>query len=303
MNINAVKQAFEHYREGADEHELHRLSFFEGLYEHIQSRADELAKTRSYEVPTSEEVNEKFWAYTAVLLDHPVKIDAEEFAVSCKDIANYLADAAGFEDAVSDALRAYDWSSFVEVADLELAGKNPSQFIEESFRNIDAFKIDPSCPSNIIMMVASYALRAHLQQAAEAIMAENNLSQTELNKHDKPLRCPVCGSFASAAMVGESIASDSKGHELYCTICGAQWPFERIRCASCGTTNQGHIHWFHIEGDDAHRLQNCDECGDYMRTVFQDESEAKPVMEVEDVVMARLDAIALDPKFSSEVKE
>ena len=50
-----------------------------------------------------------------------------------------------------------------------------------------------------------------------------------------------------------------------------------------------------LEGDDAHRLYACDECGGYVRTRFIDPATLLPFSpEVEDVVMATLDAVAQD---------
>lgn len=78
------------------------------------------------------------------------------------------------------------------------------------------------------------------------------------------------------------------------------WEFERVRCVRCGTRNQGHLHYHSIEGDDAHRIQSCDECGGYIRSVFEeDELQLAPFsFEVEDVVMTRLDVIAADPSIA-----
>ena len=44
-------------------------------------------------------------------------------------------------------------------------------------------------------------------------------------------------------------------------------------------------------------LYTCDDCGGYMRTLFSEKGALAPVSyEVEDVVMARLDAIAKEPR-------
>ena len=75
--------------------------------------------------------------------------------------------------------------------------------------------------------------------------------------------------------------------------------FDRIRCPRCGTRNQGNLHYFNIEGDEGHRIGTCDECGSYIRTRFAGEGDNAPYSpEVEDVVMARLDAVAMDPSFA-----
>lgn len=78
------------------------------------------------------------------------------------------------------------------------------------------------------------------------------------------------------------------------------WEFERVRCVRCGTRNRGHLHYHSIEGDDAHRIQSCDECGGYICSVFEeDELQLAPFsFEVEDVVMTRLDVIAADPSIA-----
>lgn len=63
--------------------------------------------------------------------------------------------------------------------------------------------------------------------------------------------------------------------------------------------NQGNLHYFNIEGDEGHRIGTCDECGSYIRTRFAGEGDNAPYSpEVEDVVMARLDAVAMDPSFA-----
>lgn len=67
----------------------------------------------------------------------------------------------------------------------------------------------------------------------------------------------------------------------------------------CGMRNQGNLHYFNIEGDGGHRIGTCDECGNYIRTRFAGEGDNAPYSpEVEDVVMARLDAVAMDPSFA-----
>lgn len=89
--------------------------------------------------------------------------------------------------------------------------------------------------------------------------------------------------------------------EQYCGTCGALWPFERVRCGNCGTKNQGHLHYYNVDDDFAHRVQVCDECGGYQRVVFQQEARGGCVMEVEDVVMAKLDHVAHEQRFAEEM--
>ena len=57
--------------------------------------------------------------------------------------------------------------------------------------------------------------------------------------------------------------------------------------------------YFNIEGDEGHRIGTGDECGSSIRTRFAGAGDNAPYSpEVEDVVMARLDAVAMDPSFA-----
>ena len=91
-------------------------------------------------------------------------------------------------------------------------------------------------------------------------------------------------------MGGES-STQGRGKTLWCAQCGTSWEVERVRCARCGTQNQAHLHYYNVEGDDAHRIATCD---DYLRTVYADDALAPFSCAVEAVVMARRDAIAAE---------
>ena len=65
-------------------------------------------------------------------------------------------------------------------------------------------------------------------------------------------------------------------------------------------TEPQHLHYFNVEGDDAHRIHKCDECNGYIRTVFIEDALRPFSHEVEEVVTAKLDAIARDPKFQTQ---
>ncbi len=104
----------------------------------------------------------------------------------------------------------------------------------------------------------------------------------------------MCGGAPVAGRVGGESSTQGRGKTLWCAQCGTSWEVERVRCARCGTQNQAHLHYYNVEGDDAHRIATCDECGGYLRTVYADDALAPFSFEVEDVVMARLDAIAAE---------
>lgn len=295
MDLERIHAAVAAYLRDAAPADAARLEFFEGLYGVLDERAQGVAAASGYAAPSAGETGELFAAGTPVFSKAPVAIDADEFGATCAAVASFMADHAGLDADAAQALGAFDWVRFAQRADLAQAGSDPTAFVNEVLANLGAFDVPAELPANLCAMTVMFALRAHLEPASEAVRAAYAQAVAEGGEHaPASIDCPVCGSPASASWVGNTGDTSGSGRRQYCAQCGAQWHFDRVRCGRCGTRNQGHLHYTNVEGDRAHRLQTCDECGDYERVVFQDDlPQGVPfAMEVEDVVMAPLDAIA-----------
>ena len=300
MDLRIIHEAIEAYKASASPADAARLDFFEGLFALQQQRADDEARSMSFNGLASDEAEAAYCAFQPLLAKAPAVIDKTRFFGTCKRVSDYIADGAGLEEGVVEGLRALDWYKLVGQFDLKLAGSQPAEFVEGCLKGFDAFGIGSDVPASIVMMVVSFALRAHLQPAAEQLFALVPKAVRAGARYEHPLSCPVCGSPATASHVAAASGIDGRSREQYCSMCGTVWPFERMRCGVCGTENATRLHYFHVEGDSSHRLQNCDECGQYQRMVFEEDLSIPLCMEVEDVVMAKLDAIALDPRFRAE---
>lgn len=296
MKLRRMREAVEAYERDASESDVARLEFFKALLELQQARADELGVPEGWEPPAAEAADAAYIGFEPLLEKAPVTIDAETFADTCAQVAAHLVENAGLEDDVQAALGAFEWADFVAKLDLGLAGQNPPQFVEDSLQGFDALGVDSSLPASIVMMVVSFALRAHIQVPAERLYGAAT-DDAKTGPHERPILCPVCGSPAAVSHVEMASGIDGRSREQYCSVCGTVWPFERMRCGVCGTQSTARLHYFHVEGDASHRLQNCDECGQYQRILFEEDLSVPVSLEVEDVVMAKLDAIALDPRF------
>jgi FdhE protein len=304
MNLDHMEKAVDHYEKDANGRDTARLEFFKGLFELQQTRAEELAASNGYALPPKEEAQSAFASLTPLLTKFPVAIDARQFEETCESIASYMVEHAGLEPDVAKALSGVDWHAFCDKADLALAGTDPTLFVEKSLKGIDGLGIPSDLPTKVFMMVPLFALRCHLQVPAERLMVEATPSE-DTGLAERSVVCPVCGSPATLSMVGTSATIEGRSRTQFCSTCGTVWPYERIRCGVCGAKEQSKLHYFHVEGDSAHRLQSCDACGSYERVVFESDFDIQndwfPVVpEVEDVVMAKLDRIALDPRFRSE---
>lgn len=296
MNLRTISEAVEAYKERASAADAARLDFFESLFKIQQACADEVGVRVSDSLPSVADAEAAYARFEPLLDMAPAVIDAPRFAQTCQQISAHLAEHAGLDDAVSDALASFNWAEFVDKLNLELAGKNPPEFIEESLQGFESFGVDAGLSASIVMMVVSFALRAHIQPVAQALFSL--VGKTAKNgSHLKPVNCPICGSPAALSHVAMATGIDGRDREQYCSMCGTAWPYDRMRCGVCGTDNPTRLHYFNVEGDEAHRLQNCDECGQYQRVFFEESLSIPVALEVEDVVMAKLDRIALDPRF------
>ncbi len=299
MDKRAIVEAVEAYKQGASPADAARLDFFEALFRLQQQRAELVGKGTQPPLLDSGRATEDYRSGTVLLGDAPASVDAGEFAETCRLVAAHLAENAGLDDAVAAALAAHDWATFVEKLDLAQAGSNPPQFVEDCLQNFDGFGIGSALPASIVMMVVSFALRAHIQEVAADLFALVDDEAKDGPTAVHPVSCPVCGSPAALSHVAMASGLDGRARRQYCSMCGTAWPYERMRCGVCGSENPTKLHYFNVEGDESHRLQNCDECGQYQRVFFEESLEIPVCLEVEDVVMAKLDHIALDPRFRS----
>lgn len=120
--------------------------------------------------------------------------------------------------------------------------------------------------------VTAFTMRVFLDDAATEASRVFDRMVPDTVHFKRSITCPVCGTRASMAAVG---ATQNRGNvkRLYCACCGADWQFERIRCAVCGDEATSELQYVHLEGDDKHRLHVCSACESSVATVFGAESE------------------------------
>lgn len=295
MNLNLIDRAIESYDGALSEDDEKRLTFFRGLWEEMDrwSKGPTTAE-KHYAVPSLEQLEEAWIHDKPVFSFAPPKLSKEHFAVICYCLREYVCDSKILSEEDSKALREVNFRDIVGQEDMKLAASDSEAFIGGLLSNAYEAEI-PSGAAHMVAMVGMLALRVDLELVAKEVQK----TQRKINKMNHcPLTCPVCGSTPSLSKVGGNSPTDGRGRTLYCPQCSTEWAIERIRCAHCGTQNQQSLHYFNVEGDDAHRIYKCDECGGYTRTVFVEDALRPFSSEVEEVVTAKLDAIARDSKFT-----
>ncbi len=97
----------------------------------------------------------------------------------------------------------------------------------------------------------------------------------DLKVSDQPMTCPTCGQPPTLASLGNegNIAGNSR--KLFCACCGTVWPFERVRCAYCGTRNTNKLKYVHSDGDPVHRLYVCENVEAFFQQFFKSNWEIR----------------------------
>ena len=99
--------------------------------------------------------------------------------------------------------------------------------------------------------------------------------------------CPVCGSLPSLSLL--------KGEEgrryLLCSFCGFEWRVDRLCCPACDNREQESLGYFFGEGEEVFRIDLCDACQHYIKTIdYRNLEESDPCLE--DLATLHLDLLA-----------
>ena len=102
--------------------------------------------------------------------------------------------------------------------------------------------------------------------------------------------CPVCGSGAQIARLEKEVGKKI----LYCSLCGTEWRFVRIKCPFCCNVDQKSLKFLEEEKS-PYRIDVCEQCKRYIKTLDErkggDEKRAF-IPSVEDLATMYLDIVA-----------
>jgi FdhE protein len=108
--------------------------------------------------------------------------------------------------------------------------------------------------------------------------------------------CPVCGSLPRI-----SLLKDEGQKFCLCSFCGFEWPSERLKCPFCENTDHNKLHYFYAEGHEAHRVDVCDNCKQYIKTVDSRKLDYDPELVFEDITTIHLDILASEKGYKRPV--
>jgi FdhE protein len=100
--------------------------------------------------------------------------------------------------------------------------------------------------------------------------------------------CPICGSLP----ILSELTGDEGRRMLICSLCGYEWSVPRLVCPFCGEAkHEGHLYLF-VEGDETVRVDVCDGCKKYIKTLDTRKGGRAVFPLLEDVATLHLDMLA-----------
>ena len=159
---------------------------------------------------------------------------------------------------------------------------------DESYLNtiVEEFAIDRA--------ILLFLIHASIQPSLSA-NAEQLKDQVDLKNWLKGY-CPVCG---SAPQISE--LKDEGRRFFVCSFCMFQWPSERLKCPYCENADHAKLQYLYEEGQEAYRVDVCDNCKQYIKTVDSRKLDYEPDLPLEDIMTIHLDILASENGYKRPV--
>jgi len=158
---------------------------------------------------------------------------------------------------------------------------------EQKIENVAA---DWCLDKQVLSFLIQNSIRPSIEAGMEQLRSEVN-AESWLRSH-----CPVCGSLPSLNLLkGEG----GKRYSL-CSYCGYQWRIARLSCSVCSNKEPGSLKYFYGEGEEAYRIDLCDKCNHYIKTIdYRNLEESDPSLE--DLATLHLDVLAAQKGYERSV--
>ncbi len=135
---------------------------------------------------------------------------------------------------------------------------------------------------DVFQLLAEQALSPFISRYAEELGGRVDQS-TWLRGH-----CPICGKEPIMSKLEEEIGK----RWLFCPFCHTEWLFKRLVCPFCENDNQQSLRYFFVENDEAHRVDVCDRCKRYIKTIDSRQMNSGINLFVENLSTMALDIVA-----------
>jgi FdhE protein len=109
--------------------------------------------------------------------------------------------------------------------------------------------------------------------------------------------CPICGSPPALSI----LRGEGGERSLLCSFCGHEWRTRRIYCPFCNNNDQKTLHYFFSEQEKDYRVDVCDRCKKYIKTVDVRKIQRPLHPLVEQISTLHLDILAQEQGLESGI--
>lgn len=170
----------------------------------------------------------------------------------------------------------------------EVFEKAVSEDREYMVRTSDRLKLQ----SDTLFFLAENALQPVFEAYADKL--KNYVNQEKWWR----AYCPICG---SKPVMAELIGTERKKF-LICSCCGYEWRFMRTKCPFCENADAEGLKYFFTEDEGrACRVETCQKCKKYIKTVDTAQLDEGLIPSVEDIGTLYLDVLAKKEGYTREV--
>jgi FdhE protein len=142
--------------------------------------------------------------------------------------------------------------------------------------------------------VLSFLIRNSIRPSIEAGMEQlRNELEPETGR---TTHCPICGCLPDLNL----LRGEGGMRYSLCSCCGYPWRIDRLSCAVCGNKEPGALQYFYGEGEGACRIDLCDQCHHYIKTIDTRNLEASDPC-LEDIATLHLDVVAVQKGYKRSV--
>lgn len=286
MNIENVNRAADAYLAEAEGATAARLEFLKGLW---ALQAELAGSAPAHTLPDAEAARD------ALAGGHPIfsvvapNVPADAFRDAVAQVVAYVIRTEVLEAGEAQTLSASDVPAAVADDAVGSAVADFDGFVSQvaaSIRENAAGAVPSLATLAFVLHSALVPFLAEASSGAMAVVADFDWSVWGSG------RCPVCGASAALGRMSESTKIQGSSRQLWCSQCHAEWRYERLRCARCGSRNQEKLRYAYDEADPVHRLHLCEQCHGYLKVTFEDATDKPVSMVVEEAASINLDAIA-----------
>ncbi len=285
MNLQRIDESLAEYDGKLTQETAAQLTLLRALWG-IMARTSIQAKGL-YQTPSEDDLVQDLLEGQPFFANHPVEVDLESLADAVELLLACTLDSGAYPPEVASAMRALNVRQLILISDEKLASVDPEQYLNSLIQAMQTYGVN-GLQVTLLAGIVSMALRALIEPAAEACMKtvpEETLRQVNSSS------CPVCGGRPTLGLLYEGKSGRILGRRLACTQCGTEWDYAWPTCPHCETAELEKLGYRTLEGDSKHRIEYCDNCGNYLRAAVVPNQGVYSI-DVEDAVMAVLDSYA-----------